>query len=270
MYIKKPAELAAIREGGKLMGVILEDLSKLVRPGVTAWDIDQEAERRIRAVGGIPAFKGYRTRRSDPPFPSTICFSRNEELVHGIATKEKIIAAGDLVSLDIGMQYPANSGTGENGNGFFTDTAITIPVGKVSQEILKLLDVTRGSMEAGIEAVRLGGTIAAIGRAVETYVHAAGKYGIVRDLVGHGVGHAVHEDPRVPNYYDKKLEDWIIAPGVSIAIEPMITMGDYRVEIADDGWTIMPLDRSMNAHFEHTIIVTEAGPEVVTRRPSER
>ena len=276
MYIKKPQEIEQIREGGKLMGEILEKLVPMVKPGVSGFEIDAEAERLIREVGGVPAFKGYRSRRSDPPFPATICFSLNEEVVHGIPTKDKIIKDGDLVTLDIGMEFPTpglqflggkNKGTKA---GFFTDTALTIAVGKISEKSQKLLDVTRVALEKGIAAAQPGNTVADIGRAIEDYVHSQGKYGIVEDLTGHGVGHAVHEEPSVPNYYDKKLESWILEPGVVIAIEPMIALGTHRVDIARDGWTIFTADKSLSAHFEHTLVITEDGPEVVTRRPGEK
>jgi methionyl aminopeptidase len=270
MYLKQPDEIKKISEGGKILAEILEHLAKMVTPGMTALDVDREAERLIREAGGIPAFKGYRGRKSDPPFPGTICASINTDLVHGIPTKEKILKDGDIFSIDIGMQYPANSGQGQGGNGYFTDTALTIAVGEIPEPIKQLLSVTKKALEVGIAAVKIGGTIADIGKAVEQYVNSAGTYGIVRDLVGHGVGHAVHEDPRVPNFYDRELESWKIEPGVAIAIEPMITMGDYRVKVADDGWSISTVDESLSAHFEHTIVVTKDGPEVVTRRPHEK
>lgn len=265
-YRKTIEEQNHIREGGKRMGEILEMLMAMVKPGVTGYYLDREAERLIRAAGGTPAFKGYRGRKNDTPFPSTICFSLNEELVHGIATEEKIVRDGDLVSIDIGMEYPIS----KLERGYFTDTAVTVVVGKQSSEISKLLEVTREALEVGIRVAQPGNTVADIGKAIEAYVRSQGKYGIVRDLVGHGVGHAVHEEPRVPNYYDKSLEKWILEPGVVIAIEPMITLGDYAVETLDDHWTICPVDRSLNAHFEHTVIITEKGSEVVTRRPSEK
>lgn len=275
MYIKKPQEIEQIRHGGKLMGEILEKLVPMVRPGVSGLEIDTEAERLIRAAGGVPAFKGYRTRRSDPPFPATICFSLNEEVVHGIPTKDKLIKDGDLVTLDIGMEFPApgqqylgvkNKNTQ---SGFFTDTALTIAVGKVPEKSKKLLEVTRQALEVGIAAAQPGKTVADIGRAIEDYVRGQGKYGIVEDLVGHGVGHAVHEEPNVPNYYNKDLKKWILVPGVVIAIEPMISLGTHQVDIARDGWTIFTADKSMSAHFEHTLVITANGPEVVTRRPAE-
>ncbi len=268
MYVKKPAEVQLIREGGKKMGEILDALIPLVQPGVSTWEIDQEAERMIIASGGIPAFKGYRSRRSDPPFPGTICASINEEVVHGIPSEKRILKKGDIFTIDIGMQWPAHSGKGKDGNGFFLDTAVTVPVGKVPKAVHQLIDATRESMEAGILAAQNKATVADIGKAVEQYIKPL-KYGIVRDLVGHGVGHEVHEDPRVPNYYDKTLTTWVLEPNVVIAIEPMITMGDWRVEMAPDDWTILTADGSLAAHFEHTIVITEDGPEVVTRRPSE-
>lgn len=276
MYIKKPQEIEKIREGGKLMGEILEKLVPLVKPGVSGYEIDAEAERLILEIGGVPAFKGYRSRRSDPPFPATICFSINEEVVHGIPTKDKIIKDGDLVTLDIGMEYPA-PGVKHLGmkkkdlqGGFFTDTALTIAVGNIAEANKKLMEVTQQALEVGIATAQPGKTVADIGRAIEDYVRAQGKYGIVEDLTGHGVGHAVHEEPPVPNYYDRHLQDWILQPGVVIAIEPMITLGTHRVDIARDGWTISTADKSMSAHFEHTLVITEHGPEVVTLRPSEK
>jgi len=261
MYVKKPAEVDEIIEGGKIMGEILEEISMLAKPGVSAWEIDKEAERMIRKAGGAPAFKGYKSRPSDPPFPSTICASINEEIVHGIATKEKILKDGDIFSIDIGMKYPADGG-------YFTDTALTLSVGGIPKDIQKLLDVTKKSLEIGIKQCVVGNTVADIGKAIEDYIKPYG-YGIVRDLVGHGVGHAVHEEPRVPNFYDRSLEKWKLEPGVVIAIEPMITIGDYNIETAEDGWSISTIDKSLSAHFEHTIVITNGGPVVATRRPSE-
>lgn len=262
-YIKTPQEIDLIIEGGKKMGEILEQLEAMIAPGVSGFEIDAEAERLIRAAGGAPAFKGYKSRRNDPPFPGTLCFSLNEEVVHGIPTKEKIIKKGDLVSLDIGMRWPGEKG-------YFTDTALTVAVGKVPVRVRNLLSVTQEALEVGMEQVKIGNTIADIGRAIEKYVRSQGKYGIVEDLVGHGVGHAVHEDPRVPNYEDRDLEEWEIVPGVVIAIEPMISLGTWKVVMADDGWSISTADKSLSAHFEHTIAVTEKGPVVVTRRPNEK
>lgn len=261
MYKKTKEEIKKIIEGGKIIGGILEEISTLAKPGVSAWEIDMRAEKLIKKAGGIPAFKGFKSRKSDPPFPSTVCASVNDELVHGIASKEKILKNGDIFSIDIGMQYPGKGG-------YFTDTALTLPIGKIPQTTQKLLDVTQKALEIGIAECQTGKTVADIGLAIQNYVEPFG-YGIVRDLVGHGVGHAVHEEPRVPNYYDKSLKSWVLEPGVVIAIEPMLSMGDYNVKTADDGWSISMTDGSLCAHFEHTIIITENGPVVATRRPGE-
>ncbi len=268
-YIKKQEEIETIKEGGIILGRILASLADMVKPGVSAYEIDILAEKLIREANGRPAFKGYRSKKHDPPFPSTICASRNEELVHGIASKDKILQEGDIFSMDIGMQYPMNCGLGKGGNGFFTDTAITVVVGEVSEKTLELMAVTKKALEIGITQCVVGNTIADIGRTIEHFVSPHG-YGIVRDLVGHGVGHSVHEEPRVPNFYDKELESWKLESGVVIAIEPMITMGDFMVETAEDGWSITTKDRSLNAHFEHTVVISEDGPIVVTRRPEEK
>jgi len=262
MYIKQPQEVETIIEGGRLMGEILDELAGMVAPGVSAFDIDKKAEELIIKVGGRPAFKGYRTRISEPPFPSTICASVNDEVVHGIASKEKILNEGDIFTIDIGMQYPKKGG-------YFTDTAVTVPVGSVDEHTMQLLNVTKKSLFKGIEQATVGNTVADIGAAIQKYVDPQG-YGIVRDLVGHGVGHAVHEEPRVPNYYDKELEAWELKPGVVIAIEPMLTMGTREVVTAEDGWTILTRDGSLSAHFEHTIVITEDGPVIATQRPSEK
>lgn len=269
-YTKKPREVEYLKEAGQKMADILSVLEKMVKPGVSGFEIDQMAEKLIREAGGVPAFKGYKTRRGDTPFPATLCFSLNDEVVHGIPTKGKIIQAGDLVSLDIGMQYPANSGVGPGGNGFFVDTALTVVAGKkVPKKYQELLDVTRIALEKGIEQCVIGNTVAHIGQAIESYVKSQGKYGIVQDLVGHGVGYAVHEEPNVPNFYSEEYEHWILKENVVIAIEPMITLGSWKVKIAPDGWGILTSDGSMSAHFEHTVVITKNGPDVVTRRKGE-
>lgn len=252
------------------MGGILEKLAKMAKLGVSAFEIDKEAERLIREAGGKPSFKGYHGKKKDPPFPTTICACVNEELVHGIASKNKILKDGDIFSIDIGMEYPSpksiksvKSLKTTNERGYFTDTAITVAVGKIPEKTKQLLNVTRKALEIGIKQCVVGNTVADIGRAIQKYVEPQG-YGIVRDLVGHGVGHAVHEEPRVPNYYDKDSEKYVLQPGVVIAIEPMITMGDWHVVTADDGWSVKTADNSLCAHFEHTIVITADGPLVVT------
>lgn len=249
------------------MGGILEKLAKMAKPGVSAFEIDKEAERLIISAGGKPSFKGYHGKKKDPPFPTTICACLNEELVHGIASKEKVLKEGDIFSIDIGMEWPAfvrpGRTTAGKAAGYFTDTALTVAVGKIPEKTKQLLNVTRKALEIGIKQCVSGNTVADIGRAIQKYVEPQG-FGIVRDLVGHGVGHAVHEEPRVPNYYDKDSEKYILQPGVVIAIEPMITMGDWHIVIADDGWSVKTADNSLCAHFEHTVVITASGPLVVT------
>lgn len=249
------------------MGRILEDLAKLCKPGISTWEIDKAAEKMIGEAGGRPAFKGYKNRPSDEPFPSTICASINEELVHGIAKKEAILKNGDIFTIDIGMEWPYTGP--KDVEGYYTDTALTVQIGKIAPKTRELLRVTQESLEAGIKAIKPGNTVADIGKAIEDYVKSQGKYGIVRDLVGHGVGHAVHEEPRIPNFYDRSLDFFVLKPGMVIAIEPMVALGGWRVTTATDGWTIVMADGSLSAHFEHTIVVTKSGNVVVTRRPSE-
>jgi methionyl aminopeptidase len=268
MYIKSEEEIKYILEGGKILGQILAKLSGMLKPGMNGKQVDEEAEKLILSAGGLPAFKNFQGHKSDPPFPSTVCFCLNDELVHGIASANKIIKTGDIVSLDIGMQYPVNCGKGKNGHGFFTDTAVTVAIGKVPKETQKLLSITKKALEIGIKNATVGKTVADIGQAIQKFVEPKG-YGIVRDLVGHGVGHDVHEDPRVPNYFDATLKQWKLEPGVVIAIEPMVTIGKHHVKVGPDGWTIVTADHSLCGHFEHTIVITKKGPVVATRRKNE-
>lgn len=278
MLIKTQQDINNIIENGKRMGEILEKLEAMCKPGVSAWEIDVAAEKMIVAAGGRPAFKGYKTHVADRPFPATICASFNSEVVHGIPRKNAILNTGDIFTIDIGMEWPTHARPegatkGKPGKnkvrGVYTDTALTVAVGSIPAKTQKLLDVTRESMERGIAAALPGNSIADIGKAVEGYVRSQGKYGIVRDLVGHGVGHNVHEEPFIPNYYDESLESIKLRPGMVIAIEPMIALGGWQVVTKNDGWTISMADNSLSAHFEHTIIITEEGNIVATRRPQE-
>lgn len=269
MLIKSKSDLKNLKTSGKIIGKILANVAALCKPGITTAELDIAAERMIRAAGGVPAFKGYRTASAPAPFPATVCVSINEELVHGIPSSKRMLKNNDLISLDIGMEWPSESQKSIKSNGVFTDTAITLYIGQPPEKIAKLMDVTKEALEAGIRAAQPGRSVAAIGQAIETYVKSQGKYGIVRDLVGHGVGHAVHEDPMIPNYYDPSLEATLLEPGIVIAIEPMITLGGWPVATLRDGWTIKTKDNSLCAHFEHTLIITKKGNTVVTRRPEE-
>ena len=254
--IKTQAEIKIIREGGKLLAQILEHVIAKARPGITTRELDVYAEKLILKVGGVPSFKGYQSHKDDPPFPSTLCTSVNEQLVHTPASDYQL-KDGDILSVDIGMRYPAQ-------NGFYTDMARTIPIGTVSAESQKVIDVTRESFAKGLAQVKPGNSIADIGRAVQEYVEAQG-FSVVRQLVGHGVGYAVHEDPRVPNFYDPKFEDIKIKKGMVLAIEPMVNVGDYKISTLEDGWTIIAADGKLCAHHENTIAVTDDGAEILTQ-----
>lgn len=251
-------EIAAIHENGKMIGAILEEVASKAVPGVTTAELDSYAEKRIREVGGEPSFKGY-AGGGEKPFPASVCISTNEELVHGVPGS-RVLKEGDLVGLDIGMRY----------KGLCTDTAVTVAVGKIDEEKQRLLDVTYKSMQLGIAQAKDGNDVNDIARAVQEYVEAQG-YSIVRALVGHGVGHQVHEEPTVPNFVSEgKVGDYKLYEGLVIAIEPMVNVGGPEVDTASDGWTVVTKDGSLSAHFEHTVAITENGPEVLTLRPSEK
>lgn len=266
MLIKTAEDVGQLKEGGELLGETLEKLALSCAPGAKISDLDIIAEKMIVSAGGRPAFKNYKSSHDNCPFPSTICASLNEELVHGSGKRRIVLQEGDILGIDIGMEWPFKKGK----RGLFTDTALTVAVGKIPDKVAELMRVTREALEVGIREVLPGNSVADIGRAIEDYVKSQGKYGIVRDLVGHGVGHAVHEEPRVPNYYDPSLNNFILKPGMVIAIEPMVALGGHKVHSANDGWTIVMADKSPCAHFEHTVVITEKGNLVVTRRPSEK
>jgi methionyl aminopeptidase len=248
--LKSAREIELMVHGGKILAATLDLLRDAVRPGVTTHDLDRAAEDFIRShEGATPAFKGLYG------FPGSICSSINEEIVHGIPSKKRVLVEGDIVSLDVGVGY----------RGLFTDSAITVPVGAVDAETRRLLEVTQESLEAGIAAAQPGNQVGDIGAAVQAVAEGAG-FGVVRELVGHGVGAAMHEEPQVPNF-GKPHRGTKLVPGLTIAIEPMINLGGHAVKTLSDGWTIVTADGSRSAHFEHTVAVTGAGPMVLTRGP---
>ena len=258
-YIKAPEEIEALAKGGALLSRVLGKVARRVSPGVTTAELDDLAEREILKAGGRPAFKGYRIAGVKTAYNSTVCTSINDEVVHGLAHPGRVLNEGDIIGLDIGMQHPAK-------DGFFTDMAMSVPVGKVSAKALRLMRVTRECLERAIATVHAGSRLSDIGRAVQAHAEANG-YGVVRDLVGHGVGYDVHEEPRVPNYVDASTQDMILREGMVIAIEPMINAGTWEVFTADDGWTVKSADGSLSAHFENTIAVTKDGCEILTPFP---
>lgn len=259
--IKTTEEINMIRKGGHILGQILEDLVALVRPGVETKTLEDTALALIQRAGGRPAFKGYKPDKNSKPFPSALCISVNEEIVHGPAFPSRELQEGQIVTLDIGMEYPYIKGK----KGYYTDMATTVGVGNISIDARKLLAGTKESLAAGINFVKPGVTLNELGKTIETVLK---KYnlGVIRDLVGHGVGLDVHEPPQVPNYSFKKNEfpDMQLKPGMVIAIEPMATLGGWQIEPAADGFTYITADKSLAAHFEHTVLVTEEGSEVLT------
>lgn len=246
--IKTPAEIVNMRESGHMLATVLDVLKASLQPGMSTKDLDNIAARELAALGGKPAFLGYNG------FPAVLCVSVNEEVVHGIPREDKIIQNGDIVSLDFGVDY----------KGMITDAAISVIAGTPrNQAHTKLLAYTERSMLAGIAAVHDRVRTGDIGAAVEAVLKKQG-YGIVRDLVGHGVGHHVHEDPNIPNYGRANTGPWLDA-GMTIAIEPMATLGTERVVLEQDDWTISTADGSWAAHFEHTVLITEDGAEILTQ-----
>ena len=244
--IKSPQELALMRKAGEIVGETLNLLKASVEPGMTTRDLDRIAFKEITRRGATPTFKGYRG------FPATICASVNEEIVHGIPSK-RVIKEGDIIKVDVGATY----------KGLIGDAAITIPVGQIAAPLLELMQDTRQGLEAGIRAAVPGARIGDIGAAVQAYGEARG-YGVVREFVGHGVGRFLHEDPQVPNYGEPGRGP-LLRAGMCIAIEPMYNLGDWHTKIMDDQWTVVTADGKLSSHFEHSIAITEQGPEILTR-----
>jgi len=245
---RSAAELERMREAGRLVGEVLTELASNVTPGVTTADLDELAEKRILAAGGTPAFKGYHG------YPATICASINDEVIHGIPSGRRILAEGDIISIDLGVSL----------DGYFGDSAITRPVGKVSEAAATLLLATEESLYKGIDCARPGGRVSDIGHAVQQHVESFG-FSVVREFVGHGIGQRMHEEPQVPNYGEPGRGPRL-AEGMVLAIEPMVNAGKPTVKVLADGWTAVTRDKSLSAHFEHTVAVTAGEPWILTAR----
>ncbi len=245
---KTQEQIEHIAEGGKILARVLDAVIQIVKPGVTTAQLDDLAQKLMREAGGEPSFLNYRIASDVVPFNSAVCTSINEEVVHAPAHPGRVLAEGDIVGLDIGMKY----------KGLYTDMAKTVAVGRIKKEAQQLLNVTQDALYAGLEQVKEGNSIADISKAIEAVVHKHG-YGIVRDLVGHGVGVKVHEDPQVPNYYVPGTEKVKLKRGMVIAIEPMVTVGDYAIVTEEDGWTCVTEDKSLAAQFEHTVAIDHEG-----------
>lgn len=246
--LKSSEEIEAIGRAGEIAAGVLALVAREARPGVSTWELDREAEAYIRDhEGATPAFKGLYG------FPATLCTSLNEEVVHGIPSTERSLSSGDLLSVDVGVRL----------GDMYADAAETIPIGEPSGETRRLLEVTREALEAGIARTRVGARLGDVGAAIQEVVEAAG-FSVIRELVGHGVGHAPHEEPQVPNY-GRPGAGIVLEEGLVIAIEPMVNAGRRHIRTLDDGWTVVTADASMSAHYEHTVAVTQNGPRVLTR-----
>ena len=244
--IKSPREIELMREAGKILAKVHEELKDAIRPGMSTLDIDKLGEKLIRSYGCIPSFLNYNG------YPASVCVSVNDEVVHGIPSEKRIIKEGDIVSLDAGVIY----------KGYHADAARTYGVGKISDEAAKLIEVTKQSFFEGIKMAKAGNYLYDISNAIDAYVSQYG-YGIVRDLVGHGIGTALHEDPQIPNFTQRRRGIKLKA-GMTLAIEPMINIGRPDVVWLDDDWTVVTDDETLSAHYENTILVTDGEPEILT------
>jgi len=247
MIIRKSrTEIEKMRAAGKIVAKVLERLAAMVEPGITTLDLDREAERMIRDAGGIPTFMGYNG------FPASLCTSINDEVVHGIPSASRKLREGDIIGIDCGVTL----------HGYVGASAVTVPVGKVSDEVLKLIAATRQSLYEAIAQCQVGKRIGDVSHAVEAYVVPRG-YSVVQNYCGHGIGRAMHEDPQVPNY-GKPNSGTVLREGLVIAIEPMINLGKHHTKQLKDGWTVVTMDGMPSAHFEHTIAITPEGPQILT------
>lgn len=238
-----------MRESGRMLALVQRAVAKEASPGVSTKVLAEVAARELKALGGEAPFLGHEG------YPDVICLSVNDEIVHGIPSTSKVLSDGDIIGIDFGVRY----------RGMITDGAITVPVGKPKDpKIAKLLSVTKEALEAGIAVVRDQVRVGDISAAIEQSIRAAGNYGIPRELVGHGVGHHLWEEPNIPNYGRAGSGPWLLKD-MTIAIEPMVTLGTSAITVDDDGWTIRSADGSWAAHFEHTVLITEAGAEIITR-----
>jgi len=255
IILKTDAEIAKLRAGGLILSDILKRLMAQVRPGISTAELDESAEKMMLEAGGKPSFKGY-TMHGVPPYNSSVCTSIDAEVVHAPAHPGRKVREGQLLKLDLGMWY----------QGLCTDMAATVAVGRVSPAAAKLSEVTRNSLLLGIGKCRDGAWVSDIGKAVDKHVRRHG-YTTVKDLVGHGVGKKVHEDPPIPNYHDRSIEPVRISKGMVLAIEPMINAGEDEVETLDDQWTVITSDGKLSAHWEATVAITEKGTEILTPIP---
>lgn len=252
--VKEPHELALMRQAGHRLADVVSMLRDAVRAGMSTAELDELAEAMIRRLGAVPSFKGY-SISGEPPYPASTCISINEQVVHGIPGG-RVIRDGDVVSIDVGLIF----------GGYHSDRAFTVAVGEASPEVLRLLDVAEQSLYEGIAQAVAGNRIGDVGHAVQDLVEAHG-FGVVREYVGHGIGRALHETPSIPNY-GRPHKGQLLRAGMCVAIEPMVTMGHHATRVLPDQWTVVTRDGSVAAHFEHTVVITATGPEILTRNPA--
>lgn len=256
VIIKTKEQIDGIRKSCQLLARVMKELGGFVKPGISTKELNDVAERLIAEGGGKPAFKGYQSAAGVGAFPSALCTSVNDVVVHGPATSDTPLKEGDLIGIDCGIEL----------DGYFSDMALTYPVGKVSEESSKLMEVAKEALYSGIKQMQPGNRVQDISQAIQDVVEPHG-FGIIRNFAGHGVGLDVHEDPWIPNSVDKQMKDSLaieMKPGMIFALEPMISTGKGHVNVQDDGWSVQTDDNSLTAHFEHTVLVTEDGHEILT------
>jgi len=252
--IKSKEEIEIMRAGGRILADVLQKVAGKIKPGITAKDLDKLARELVFSMNGSPSFLNYKPGGQGHGYPAALCVSINDEIVHGLPLEKKIIFEGDLVKLDLGVEYKK----------LHTDATIMVGVGKISETAEKIMNVTEECLLAGIDAIRPGKSIINYARAVQGHAEKNG-FSVVRDLVGHGVGHMIHEPPQILNYVSGRLNNIILKEGMTLALEPMINEGDYEIFLADDGWTYKTADGKLNGHWEHTIAVTKNGCEILTK-----
>lgn len=250
--LKSSSEIDLMRKSGSAVSEVLREIGTAIKEGISTYELDLIAKDAIKTRNALPAFFGYKMTPYHPPYPGVICASINQEVVHGIPSKKRKLRNGDIISIDVGLKL----------NGYYGDTAFTFPVGDISPKAQHLLDVTYASLYEGIKAAKPGYRIGDIAFAVQAYVESR-RCSVVRDFVGHGLGRSLHEDPQVPNYGEPK-KGTRLKPGMVIAIEPMVNLGNSEVKVLDDDWTVISMDGNLSAHFEHMVAILSDGPEILT------